>query len=275
MYSKSAADIAAHRADDRRPGGGRMVTPISIKRDASQTDRAVFGIRELVLRGEFKAKERLSELALVNRLGVSRTPIRAALSKLAEEGLLEPAQPAGFVVRTFSENDIFDAIEVRGAIEGLAARMAAERGVSQLVIGEMRDCLDQIDDVLASVAPGDDHLSRYAALNARFHDLLVDAAGSDVLAHALSRIASLPFASPNAFVSAQAEIPGSLEILRNAQMQHHEIVDALEARSSARVEPLVREHARNARRNLELVLRNREAMRQLPGAPLIRRRAGA
>lgn len=251
-----------------------MAKPISLARDASQTDRAVLGIRELVLRGEFKAGERLPELTLVELLGVSRTPIRAALQKLAEEGLLEVAPSTGYLIRSFSETEIFDAIEVRGAIEGLAARMAAERGVSQLVLDDMRDCLAQIDAVLKKATVGDEHLGRYSALNARFHELLISASGSEMVAHALARVTSLPFASPNAFVLGQAKIPGSLEILKTAQLQHHEIVDAIEARSSARVEPLVREHARNARKNLELVLRNTEALSHLVGAPLIRRRGG-
>lgn len=249
-----------------------MATPIPLSRDASQTDRAILGIRDLVLRGEFKAGDRLTELALVEILGVSRTPIRAALQKLAEEGLLEAAQATGYLVRGFTESEIFDAIEVRGAIEGLAARMAAERGVSQVMLRDMRDCLAKIDEVLAKATLGDEHLGRFSTLNARFHELLLGASGSDMVRHAMSRVVSMPFAAPNAFVLVQAQIPGSLEILKFAQAQHYEILNAIEERSSARVEPLVREHARNARKNLELVLRNTDALRHLVGAPLIRRR---
>jgi GntR family transcriptional regulator of vanillate catabolism len=249
-----------------------MAAPIPLNRDASQTDRAILGIRDLVLRGEYKAGDRLTELALVEILGVSRTPIRAALQKLAEEGLLEPAQSTGYLVRGFSETDIFDAIEVRGTIEGLAARMAAEKGVSQLLLGDMRECLAKIDEVLAKATLGDEHLSRFGVLNTRFHELLLSASGSNTVEHAMGRVLSMPFAAPDAFVMAQARLPGSLEILRFAQAQHYEILHAIEERSSARVEPLVREHARNARRNLELVLRNTEALRHLVGAPLIRRR---
>jgi GntR family transcriptional regulator of vanillate catabolism len=247
-----------------------MVNPVPLSRDASQTDRAILGIRDLLLRGKLQAGERVTELALADVLGVSRTPIRAALQKLAEEGLLEPARPSGYLVRAFSDSEVFDAIEVRGTLEGLAARMAAERGVSQLALNMMRDCLAQIDAVLARAAPGSDHLARYAALNARFHKLILEASGSDMVAGILARVVSLPFAAPDAFVSVQARIPGSIEILRTAQMQHYEILGALEMRSSARVEPLVREHARIARKNLELALRDGETLRHLVGAPLVR-----
>jgi GntR family transcriptional regulator of vanillate catabolism len=249
-----------------------MVTQISAARDASQTERAVLGIRELVLRGEFKAGERLSEVELAARLSVSRTPIRAALQHLEEEGLLEATQPTGYLVRSFTEADIFDAIEVRGTVEGLAARMAAERGVSRLMLDEMRQCLAQIDHILGQEKNWDEPLFiQYGACNARFHTLMLDAANSPIVRRALSRVVSLPFSSPNAFVAAQAKIPDSFDILKMAQTQHHDIVDAIEARSGSRAEALVREHARIARKNLELALLNTDALQHVVGASLIRR----
>ena len=249
-----------------------MAIPISSARDASQTERAVLGIRELVLRGEFHAGERLSEVELAARLGVSRTPIRAALQRLEEEGLLESTLPTGYLVRSFTEADIFDAIEVRGTVEGLAVRLAAERGVSRLILEEMRLCLTQIDQILGREMEWDEPLFiQYGVINARFHALMLDAAGSTIVRRALSRVVSLPFSSPNAFVLAQAKIPGSFDLLKLAQAQHHDIVDAIEARSGSRAEALVREHARIARKNLELALLNNEALRHVVGAPLIRR----
>lgn len=249
-----------------------MANAIPLTRDPSQADRALLGIRDMVLRGEFQAGERLPELALVELLGVSRTPIRAALQKLAEEGLLEAAQPSGYVVRGFTEAEIADAIEVRGTLEALAARMAAERGVPRPQLEAMADCLREIDQLLANASPGSDYLSRYSQLNGKFHDMLLDASGSEVVARALERAAAMPFAGPNAFVSIQGQLPGSLEILKAAQRQHHEILDAIEGRSSARVEPLMKEHARIAYKNLQLALKDAETLKQLPGARLIRRR---
>jgi GntR family transcriptional regulator of vanillate catabolism len=251
-----------------------MTTPISISRDASQTDRAIFGIRDLVLRGDLCAGERLSEVELAERLGVSRTPIRAALQKLEEEGLLEASQPTGYLVRCFTEADIYDAIEVRGTIEALAARMAAERGVARTMLDEMKACLAQIDRALEQARVDIEQLSKYAEFNAIFHGLMMEASGSDVVKRALSRVVSLPFASPNAFVLVQAKIPGSFDILKTAQLQHHDILEAIEARAGARVDALVKEHSRTARKNLELALRNADAMGQVVGAPLIRRRDG-
>lgn len=248
-----------------------MSQAVSISRDGSQTDRAILGIRDLVLRGEFKAGERMSETDLAERLSVSRTPIRAALQRLEEEGLLKFTQGTGYSVRGFSERDIYDAIEVRGTIEGLAARMAAERGVSRIVLGEMKECLANIDKVLADAANDVEHLTRYAEYNDRFHSLLLEAADSPIVTRALNRVASLPFASPNAFVLVQARIPGSFEILKIGQHQHHDIVEAIEARAGARADALAKEHSRIARKNLELALRNVDALGAVEGASLIRR----
>jgi GntR family transcriptional regulator, vanillate catabolism transcriptional regulator len=92
--------------------------------------RALLRLRELILRGEFAPGERMSELRLVETLGVSRTPLRLALAALEHEGLLRSAGSRGYVVREFTQADISDAIELRGVLEGTAARFAAERGAS-------------------------------------------------------------------------------------------------------------------------------------------------
>ncbi len=89
----------------------------------------MLSLRELVLSGEFKPGDRMVELTLVGRIGVSRTPLRLALTALEYEGLLRRLPGSGYVVREFTPGDVSDAIELRGVLEGTAARLAAERGV--------------------------------------------------------------------------------------------------------------------------------------------------
>src|SRR5215207_3770528 len=126
---------------------------------SSQTVRAQVRLRELIVGGELPPGARIPELSLVERLGVSRTPVRAALLRLQEEGLLEGLPGGGFAVREFSETDIYDAIEVRGTLEGLAARLAAERGAPAVVLAEAKDCLERIDDLLSQAAFGDEAIA--------------------------------------------------------------------------------------------------------------------
>jgi GntR family transcriptional regulator, vanillate catabolism transcriptional regulator len=243
--------------------------PAPEEASSSQAVKAQLRLREMILAGELPAGSRIAELAIVERLGVSRTPIRAALMRLEQEGLLEPAPNGGYAVRTFSERDVADAIELRGTVEGLAARLAAERGVADAVLAEARRCLDEIDGVLASPALDDAAFGRYVDLNQRFHNLLSDMAASAVLARELERVVRLPFASPSGFVIVQANSPRARDRLVVAQDQHRQVLDAIARREGARAEAIMREHSRLAQRNL------REAMRaphlgQMPGVRLIR-----
>src|SRR2546422_3879362 len=93
----------------------------------SQLGRTVLRLREMILKGEFGPGERISEHPLTVRLGVSRTPIRLALERLAHEGLLEAYPTGGVVVRKVTFEDIWGGIEVRGVLERGAARLAAGR----------------------------------------------------------------------------------------------------------------------------------------------------
>jgi len=265
----STTEAAIHAPDSAGPAAVASVAPAGSSESAQV--RAQLQLRELILSGELPGGMRIAELAIVERLGVSRTPIRAALLRLEQEGLLEALPNGGYAVRTFSERDISESIELRGTIEGLLARLAAERGAPPVVMGEARRCLEQIDNFLRSSALSETAFSQYVALNERFHGLLREMAGSDVITHQLDRVMSLPFASPSAFVVEQADSPQARDMLVVAQDQHWQVVEAIERREGARAEAIMREHSRIAQRNLHLAVRNL-AGSGLPGVQLIRRR---
>jgi GntR family transcriptional regulator, vanillate catabolism transcriptional regulator len=235
----------------------------------SQAVKAQLRLREMILAGALPGGARIAELTLVERLGVSRTPIRAALMRLEQEGLLEGLPNGGYAVRTFSERDVADAIELRGTMEGLAARLAAERGVADAVLEEARACLAEVDQLLQRPALDDEAFTRYVALNQRFHNLLSDMCGSTVLARELERVVNLPFASPSGFVVVQANTPKARDMLVVAQDQHRQVLAAIEAREGARAEAIMREHSRLAQRNLREAMQAPDPQR-MPGVRLIR-----
>src|SRR5256885_8043956 len=107
--------------------------------------RTVLQLRELILKGQFGPGERISEHPLSARLGVSRTPIRLALERLAHEGLLQPYPTGGFIVRRVTLDDVWDGIEVRGLLEGGAARLAAERLVNDSEVEPLRKRQEEMD----------------------------------------------------------------------------------------------------------------------------------
>ncbi len=236
----------------------------------SQTVTALLRLRELILSGALAPGERLSELSVVDQLGVSRTPVRAALARLEEEGLLEPIPSGGFAVRAFAVDDIRDALELRGTLEGLAARLAAERGVALPALNEMRRLLDSIDRVIGGGQISAADFSAYIGLNEQVHARLIDVAGSTVVARQIGRVMTLPFASPSAFLEAQGMLPEARAILTLAQEQHRAVLEAIENREGARAEAIMREHARLARRNLQLALGDQEVLRRVRGGALIR-----
>ena len=207
----------------------------------------------MILRGELAPGERLAEVGLAERLGVSRTPIRQALPALAREGLLAAAGRRGYVVRSFSPQDVVDAIEMRGLLEGLAARRIAERGATPELIRSLKDCLAEGDAILAKRRFESADEQRYGEMNGRFHALIVDGAASRILADTLARNDHVPFASARA-VAFSRDLSELVPILNYAHRQHHVIVQALENREAARAEALMREHASPVKEVLNLKL---------------------
>ena len=249
-------------------------TPPGVGAGDSAQVRAQLQLREMILAGELPGGARIAELAIVERLGVSRTPIRAALMRLEQEGLLEALPNGGYAVRIFSEHDVSDAIELRGTIEGLSARLAAERGAAAPLLNQARQCLDDIDAVLCQPALDDDAFSRYVTLNERFHSLLCEMAGSSVITKELERVAALPFASASGFVVVQANSPGARDMLVVAQDQHRQALDAIMQREGSRAEAIMREHSRLAQRNLRAaVASHHPELDHVPGVRLIRKRS--
>jgi GntR family transcriptional regulator, vanillate catabolism transcriptional regulator len=233
----------------------------------SQTGRTVLNLRELLLRGEFRPGERISELPLVARLGVSRTPIRLALDRLSNEGLLEVAPSGGFVVREFTRTDIWDAIEVRGVLEGTAARLAAERLTDDSELDVLRDLQNQMHGIQHSTI---DTFAHYIELNEAFHSGLLDLSKSPMLRRALEKVMSLPFAGPSALVFARAKLPQAVEMFTIAGAHHRSLIEAIANRQGARAENLAREHSLLSRRNLETVLADESLLSRLPGGLLIK-----
>lgn len=250
--------------------GQIMAFPTDTETDKSQsqTVRALLAIRELILEGLLAPGKRISELSVAERTGISRTPIRAALQRLETEGLVETIPSGGFAVKSFSQQDVFDAIEIRGALEGLAARLAAERG-SAARLGPLQACLEELDAVVEQ-ATTEEGFSAYVAANARFHALILDLAESPTLKRQMEKAVALPFASPSGFVMVQAVLPESHRILLVAQDQHRCVVEAIVNREGARAQAIMQEHARLAGRNLRVALRHEKVLERVPGGTLIR-----
>lgn len=218
----------------------------------SQQTRALVRIREMILRGRLAPGQRVAEAPLAEMLGMSRTPIRQALPVLAQEGLLDEHETRGYIVRDFSAGDILDAIDLRGLLEGVAARRVAERGASATCISALRECLEEGDRIFRKRHIVESDEAAYAEMNTHFHQLIVQEAASRMITQALERNSHIPFGGPQALAFKKTSLEDMYEPLWYAHRQHHLIVDALERGEGARVEALMREHANPVKESLNL-----------------------
>ena len=242
----------------------------SKSKSSSQTARAALTLREMLVQGRFRPGERIREVPLAAELKVSRIPLHLALERLAHEGFLEIRPTRGFVVQRFATEDIYDAIELRGLLEGAAARLAAERYKHASELSLLQSTSQEILALVRSTKKLKmETFNLYIDLNARFHANLLDLSRSRTLRRAIQQACSLPFASPSAFLKRQYVSSDLWELFLISADQHCGIVDAIANREGMRAEILTREHARVARRNLEDALRNSELPIDVAGAKLI------
>ncbi|SEG75127.1 GntR family transcriptional regulator [Marinobacterium lutimaris] len=209
-------------------------------------------IRELILRGELAPGERITEAALAERLGLSRTPIRQALPRLAKDGLLIAAGKRGYAVRTFTKEECRAALETRTLLEGMAARMIADKGLSQELDSAFQDCLDSGDAIVASKEIHEAEENAYGEMNDRFHQLIIEGSDTPLLAELVNRCNVVPFASPLQMVFSSSDLKLVHDDLIYAHRQHHFIVEALRRGEGSRAEMLVREHGQVQRHSMNL-----------------------
>jgi GntR family transcriptional regulator of vanillate catabolism len=219
---------------------------------AGKNSRVIVRIREMILHGELAPGERVREVELASKLGVSRTPVRESLPILAQEGVLTQLDTRGFVVRAFTPQEIMDAIDVRGVLEGLAARMLAEQGPSRRIIQSLHECLREGDEIFAKRHLVESDEARYGEMNRQFHDLIIHGAGSKVIAEAIERNGRIPFAAAHAIAFDKVNLSGMYDSLSSAHRQHHAIVQALESGEGARVNGLMYEHAYSTKSSINM-----------------------
>ncbi|TWO67702.1 GntR family transcriptional regulator [Caenimonas sedimenti] len=229
----------------------------------SLQETVLMQLRDLILRGEFEPGQRLAEQQLAERLGASRTPVRAALVTLEQEGLVQVNETGGYVVRQFTAQEVADAIAVRGHLEGMAARLVAEHGVSRQLEGALRACLQEGDEALAANPLTYESYAKYAGANDRFHALVLEACGNRALQRAVTLNDKLPFAPASAMLPMQSALEQDREWMHYAHRQHHMLFDALKRGEGARAQSLANEHTEVAQMNMRMALERRAETEQV------------
>lgn len=196
----------------------------------SLAEAVYHSLRTAILHGTYRPNQRLVEADIAVELGASRTPVREALQRLGNDGLIAKSRH-GWIVREFTVSEIREIYEIRAALEGYAARLAAQRArdedikaLSKLIVEQRR----------LTARP---HISRPAVvdLNDRFHDAVIAAAGN-------MRLDELVKANRTYYFNYQVAALYSDEQTIKSLEDHAVLCEAISARNFEKAELLARDH---------------------------------
>jgi len=195
-------------------------------------DIAYEAIRQRLENKFYMPGNRLSESEISEICGVSRTPVREALRRLAIEYCVRIEPNRGAIAIDWSQEDIMDMFEMRSMMEGLAARKAAERR-SEEQLHKLNIIIDKIDTAIRSNTP--ELRAEFLALNRQFHDLVFEASGSRRLTDIIARFVEKA-------VIARTAAKYSPKDIERSNQNHKDLVAAIEARNGLLAESIMRVH---------------------------------
>lgn len=211
-------------------------TTVGAQGRSTAVDRVVHSIREGVKRGRYAPGQRLPEVDLTRELGVSRGPLREALSRLAAEGVLEIEPYRGAMVRRLTRRDVEDLYQVREVLEGQAAALAARRVREGDGADRVRAALDDMDRWRGRT---DTDAYSYMDANAAFHGMLIELADNQVLADLMAQLRT------NAFRLQLVNLMRS--DAREASIdEHDDVARAILAGDPRKAESAMRRHVRHS-----------------------------
>ena len=194
-------------------------------------------LEEEILSGALKPGDTLTEIALSERLGVSRTPLRAAIHALAEEGLVEAIPNKGAVVLGVSLDDLVEIYDIRMRLEGIAASLAAKR-ISDEALSKLTESVELSEFYLAK--NDSDHLKE---LDSDFHNILYKSSGNRHLCKILTEL----HRNIRSYRKMSLSVP---ERLKTSVEEHKKLLSAIKAHDGALAEKIAVEHIRAALDNL-------------------------
>jgi DNA-binding GntR family transcriptional regulator len=202
--------------------------------DSSVGSKAYHALRDAILRTDIYRSDadlRLDEKQLADNLGVSRTPVREALARLKQEGLVEIVPRRGAYIVRKGKAEIMETITVWAALESMAARLDTERASDAEISG--------LRKLFEGFPPGQDlhyRLDEYSAANLRFHQAVIDISQSPLLGRMAGELLVHVRAIRGRTIRDDDRVNSSI-------VDHMHIIEALEARDADLAERLVRDHA--------------------------------
>lgn len=202
-------------------------------------------LREAILKGDLKPGERLMELQLAAKLGVSRTPIREAIRMLEQEGLAVTIPRKGAEVAKMTEKDMQDVLQVREALDELAASIACELITEE----ELWTLAQSMQDFENSIRTKD--VKSIAEMDEKFHDIIYQATGNPKLVNILNNLREQMYRYRVEYLKDEKNYPLLLE-------EHRAIVEAFTHKNKERATECMRQHVVNQAVAVTAIIREQE-----------------
>lgn len=206
----------------------------------SLEEQVYLELEEEILSGKLTRGAPLGEIALSARLGVSRTPVRSAIHRLAEEGLVETVANKGAVVVGITTEDLIDIYKIRVRLEGLASAIAATR-INKDDLRTLRESVELSEFYLKRIDASD--TDRLKELDSQFHETIYKVSGNRLLCKTLSEL----HRKIKLYRKLSLSVPGRLEC---SVLEHKEILEAIEAHDAEAADRLTSLHIERALDNL-------------------------
>ena len=207
-------------------------------------EKVYLALEDAILKGEYKRGDALTEMSLCKKLGVSRTPVRSALHRLSEEGLIEASPNRGAIVVGMSDDDLADTYKIRMKLEGLASAMAAER-MSDEDIKRLEETVELSEFYLVK---GD--VEKLKELDTSFHIIIYKSSGNRTLSKILSEL----HRNIRSYRKLSLTVPGRLE---KSIEEHKEILSAIKSGDANLADELTSRHIKNAMNNMIVATKGR------------------
>lgn len=216
---------------------GKRLSPVNLDSYKPLRELVLEAIREAIINGVLKPRERLMEIQLADELGVSRTPIREALRKLELEGFIVMVPRKGAYVSDISFKDIADVFEIRAALEGLASALAAER-ITDEELEEMERLLVEKVEAINS-----NDMERLVEVDTKFHETIYKASRNQRLFTIINNLRE----QIQRFRAQSLSHPGRM---KQSLDEHRSIVEAIQSRDAAIARQAAQDHIENAENSM-------------------------
>ena len=202
-------------------------------------------LREAILKGDLRPGERLMELQLASKLGVSRTPIREAIRILEQEGLAVTIPRKGAEVARMTEKNMEDVLQIREALDDLAVQVACDKMTEQ----QLKNLTHAKKNFETAIQTG--NLSKIVAYDVEFHDIIYESTNNPKLVTMLNNLREQIYRYRVEYLKGKENYPMLIK-------EHETIWEALKEKNKERVVDAMRNHIRNQAEAVKNIIREQE-----------------